>query len=372
MKTNKFLTALFVGFFSARIGFGQEQPVATDVAEAVVNTVPNYNFNYNLFFALTLIGFFLLIGILVVARSIRSLLVSDIYKNKLMSKSKESVVTKVVIGLTLVGSLFASTDSFALGLKPKDTKLDMPWLQVENSDIYLMFGLIAVLLYVLFYLKRMLSQILKDVGLAQEIEKNKKATSKLNAILTDAVPIEKEASILMEDDYDGIHELDNNLPPWWVAMLWATIIFSVVYVFHYHIFKTGDLQMAEYTKEIEKADVEVKAYLSKMAMNVDETNATVMTEAKDLNEGKTLFQNNCAVCHKDNGAGDIGPNLTDEYWLYTGDIKEIYASIKNGRPNGMPEHASKLNPIQIQQISSFVYNLAPAVGKEPEGEKYAK
>lgn len=372
MKANQFLTALFVGIFSTGISFGQEQSVATSAAETVVNTVPNYNFNYNLFFALTLIGFFLLIGILVVARSIRSLLVSDVYKNKLMGKSNESTSAKVITGLVVVGGLFASTNSFALGLKPKETKLDMPWLQVENSDIYLMFGLIAVLLYVLFYLKRMLSQILKDVGLAQEIEKTKKATSKLNAILTDAVPIEKEDSIMMEDEYDGIHELDNNLPPWWVAMLWATIIFAVVYVFHYHIFKTGDLQLAEYTKEIEKADVEVKEYLSKMAMNVDETNATVMTDAKDLDAGKTIFVNNCAVCHKENGSGDIGPNLTDDYWLYKGDIKDIYASIKNGRPNGMPEHASKLNPIQIQQVASFVYNFPAASGKEPQGEKYSE
>lgn len=369
MKARQFFTLILAGVFSIGNSFGQEQTAAT-VTEAVVNTVPNYTSNYNLFTALTLIAFFLLIAILILARSIRSLLVSDIYRKKLINKDDN--VVKVMVGIVALGTLFTSNNTYALALKPKDTKLDMPWLQVENSDIYLLLGLIAVLLYVLFYLKKMLNQILKDVGMAQEKEKTKKATSKLNAILTDAVPIENEASIIMEDEYDGIRELDNNLPPWWVALLWATIIFAFVYVFHYHIFKTGDLQMAEYTKSIEKADVEVKEYLSKMAMNVDETNATVMTGANDLNAGKSIYQNNCAVCHKDNGAGDIGPNLTDEYWLYNGDIKDIYASIKNGRANGMPEHASKLNPIQIQQVASFVYNLQPVAGKEPQGEKYSK
>jgi cytochrome c oxidase cbb3-type subunit 3 len=105
-----------------------------------------------------------------------------------------------------------------------------------------------------------------------------------------------------------------------------------------------------------------------MAMNVDETNATLMTEKSDLAAGKTIFDNNCTICHKAKGEGDVGPNLTDKTWVYGYDVKDIFYSVKKGRPAGMPEHASKLNPIQIQQVASYVLSLPSVKGKEPQGD----
>lgn len=145
-------------------------------------------------------------------------------------------------------------------------------------------------------------------------------------------------------------------------------------MFHYHILGTGDLQEVEYEKSLAKAQIEVDAYLSEMAMNVDETNATLMIDKSDLMSGKSIFINNCATCHKEDGRGEVGPNLTDDYWIYGGDIKDLYEVIKNGAPNGMPEHKSKLNPIQIQQVASYVLHFDLITkedgGKKPEGDLF--
>jgi cytochrome c oxidase cbb3-type subunit 3 len=105
-----------------------------------------------------------------------------------------------------------------------------------------------------------------------------------------------------------------------------------------------------------------------MSMNVDETNATLMTEASDLSTGKAIFSANCIVCHKEKGEGDIGPNLTDDAWIYGNDIKDVFYSVKKGQPNGMPEHGSKLNPVQIQQVASYVLSLPFTKGKDPQGK----
>ena len=201
----------------------------------------------------------------------------------------------------------------------------------------------------------------------EKVEKPQ-AIKKLNKILNDTVPIEEEHTILMQHEYDGIRELDNNLPPWWVWGFVATIIFAVIYLFDYHILKSSDLQIEAYNKEIAKSDKEVKAYLSKMKMNVDESSATLMTESNDLTKGKSLFNANCVACHQANGEGGIGPNLTDKHWIYGYDIKDVFKTVKYGTPNGMPEHNSKFNPIQIQQVSSYVLSLPFTEGKEAQGE----
>lgn len=371
MKAKYVYTLIVLGLLSFGSVYAQEAVVA---AEKIVRIVPNYENNYKLFMALAILAVFILIAIFILAGNIKALLKSDFYRGKLMpqknvsKQDNSSVKTLTILTVIMVLSAY---DSYALDFNSAYGKDGMPWLRVENADLILLLGLNVLLILALFYLRRLFGSLLRDVNVAQKQVKVK-SPSKLNAILTDAVPVEEEESIIMEDEYDGIRELDNNLPPWWVAMLFATMIFAVVYMFHYHIFKTGDLQIAEYTKDMEKSDAAIKEYLSKMAMNVDETNVEIMSSNNDLSAGKAIFQNNCVVCHGEKGEGDIGPNLADDYWLYTGDVKAIFKVIKNGTSNGMPEHVSKLNPIQIQQVSSYVWHLPPAEGKEPQGEKYEK
>ena len=117
------------------------------------------------------------------------------------------------------------------------------------------------------------------------------------------------------------------------------------------------------------AKEEVAEYKLKMGMNVDENNVTLLTEKSDLSVGKTLFDKNCISCHNTDGGGNtIGPNLTDKAWIYGFDIKEVFSSIKNGRPGGMPKHDNKFNPIQLQQVASFVLSFPEVKGKEAQGD----
>lgn len=358
------------------------QSFAQDIVTApAVNVVPNYAKNFEMFLALCILTFVLVLAIMFLANNIKTLVSSDFYRQKLAEKRAQEnnknsdSNAKLYTLLAVVGLTFWSSSAMAISFNPVDGGNGMPWLRVEKSDLTLLLTLDIVLLFVVFYLRKLFNQLYEDVRTQKaKIEEKKVAKSftKINAILTDAVPFEYEDQITLDHEYDGIKELDNNLPPWWVVMFFLTILFGIGYVCHYHIFKTGELQIAEYKSEIKKADADVQEYLDKMAMNVDETNATLLTSEDDLSTGRAIYKNNCIVCHKENGEGDIGPNLTDDYWIYTGDIKAIFGTIKKGTSNGMPEHASKLNPIQIQQVASYVWNLPFVAGKEPQGEKYIK
>lgn len=107
---------------------------------------------------------------------------------------------------------------------------------------------------------------------------------------------------------------------------------------------------------------------------LDETTVVELTDAVSLEEGKKIFISNCASCHKESGAGDIGPNLTDEYWLHGGSIGDLFKVVKNGVPaTNMISWAAMLSPKMMQQVSSYILTLKgtnPPNPKEPQGEKY--
>ena len=345
-------------------------PTVTD-STAVSATVVKVDYKYNLtvFNWLLFLTVILVVVIIVLSGSIIVFVKSDYFKQKVAEKSN---TTMIAIILT-VGALFSSFNASALTfIRAGEGEKDGPWLLVENMDLIGLLTINIVLMFVVVYLRSLFNQMVamtkKEAELAAEQPVVAETFTKINAILTDAVPIEEEYKILMDHEYDGIQELDNNLPPWWVWGFVACIIFAFVYIINYHVLGVSDLQIEAYEKEMDKAQKDIDAYLSKMAMNVDETNATLMTEKSDLAAGKTIFDNNCSICHKSKGEGDVGPNLTDKNWVYGFDIKDVFLSIKKGRPAGMPEHASKLNPVQIQQVSSYVLSLPETKGKEPQGD----
>ncbi len=375
MRKNQFFLTLAVGFLSFGT-FAQEAAVesVSTVAEPVVKLVPNYSKNLDLFIASFILTAVLLLAITMLSYSIKVLLNSDSYAEKLLKRREEDAKNggKILPLIILGVFLFAGNNLMALSFTPGEE--DMPWLRIEKSDLMFMLVLNIILLGIVLYLRRLFNQLVENVRIKKEqkVKEVARTFNKINSILTNAVPIEKEAKIVLEHEYDGIRELDNNLPPWWVWMFFATVIFAVGYMMHFHVIKTGDLQIAEYNKDMKKSEQDVQDYLSKMAMNVDETTATLMTEESDLTAGRSIFANNCIACHKEKGEGNIGPNLTDEYWLISNDIKILFQTIKMGTANGMPEHASKLNPIQIQQVASFVLSLPYTPGKDPEGKKMDK
>lgn len=340
-----------------------------------VKMKPNYKENLSTFYLLigTIAG--LLITIIILSQSILNLVKSDYFKNRLAAKKDKEDnggLTSTTLSLLLiVGAIMLSNSSFALTFSaPGESTEPTPWLKVENSDIYFLVVINIILLGIIVYLKSMFNKLVALVKTEKQKEKEVVAAplKKINQVLTDVVPIEEEHKILLDHEYDGIRELDNNLPPWWVWGFFATIVFAIIYLFNYHIFETGDLQYKAYEKEMKKADAEVKAYLSKMAMNVDETNVTLLTEGGEIAKGKALFDANCVACHNSKGEGNIGPNLTDKNWIYGFDIKEVFKTIKLGTANGMPEHNSKFNPIQLQQVASYVLNLPETKGKAPQGD----
>lgn len=343
--------------------------------EGVIVSVPDYSKNLTLFYVLFLIIFILLIAIMVVSKSTAALIKSDVFKQKLADQGNKNNKTLKTIGLVALTMGFSQTAN-ALSLEsPAYANKTNLWLYVENSDLYVLLIIALLLLGFLMHTVNMFFSMLRIIKPKKAIKVEEESTaSSFTRILTGAVPIEEEHKIDLGHDYDGIRELDNPMPPWWVASFFVSIVFAVVYMFHYHVLGTGDLQHVEYEKSVAKAEMEIKEYRTKMAMNVDETNATMMTDPADLHKGKELFLNNCATCHKENGSGGVGPNLTDPYWIYGGDIKDIYKVIRKGAPNGMPEHQSKFNPIQIQQVSSYVLTLdyisKEQGGKPAEGVKH--
>lgn len=194
---------------------------------------------------------------------------------------------------------------------------------------------------------------------------------KIRAKLTAAVPVARESEIDLGHSFDGIRELDNKLPPWWLYGFYFTIVLSFVYMYIYHI--DGDWSSdQEYKIEMAEAQKVKDAYLAKVANMVNEETVASLTAAQDISEGKSIYMANCVACHGAAGQGGIGPNLTDPYWLHGGGIKNVFKSVKYGIPEkGMIPWQDALKPLEIQQVSSFIMSMEgtnPPDGKDPQGD----
>lgn len=183
-------------------------------------------------------------------------------------------------------------------------------------------------------------------------------------------PIEEEGTILLSHDYDGIHELDNVLPPWWTKLFYACIIFAIIYMAKYHIFDYDD-QAKEFEKEMAEARIAVEEYKKTAKDLIDANSVTQLTEASDLAGGKKIFEMNCAACHRPDGGGAIGPNLTDDHWILGGGIKNVFHTITEGGRDGKGMVAWKgtLKPSEIQLVASYILSLK---GTNPKDAKAAE
>lgn len=188
--------------------------------------------------------------------------------------------------------------------------------------------------------------------------------------------IEEEHEIILDHNYDGIRELDNSLPPWWKYMFYASIVFAVVYLVRFHILD-GDNQIVEFEKAVAEARVEIDKFKATSPDLFDLKNVTLLTSDADLKRGKAVFGLNCAACHMADGGGGIGPNLTDEYWILGGGIKNVVNTlVKGGRPGkGMISWDKTLKPEDIAKVGSYVISMqgtTPANPKAPQGEKWTE
>ncbi|GAB3725226.1 cbb3-type cytochrome c oxidase N-terminal domain-containing protein [Flavobacterium koreense] len=189
--------------------------------------------------------------------------------------------------------------------------------------------------------------------------------------------IEQESDILLDHDYDGIRELDNVLPPWWVNLFYATIIFGLVYIVRFHVVNDYT-QAQEFDQEVALANIEIEK--NKAANPVEEVTVdkvTLLTDAESLAKGKEIFTNACAACHKADGGGVVGPNLTDQFWINGGGIKNVFKLIAEGSKNNptMVGWAKTLGTKEVQKVASYVLSLQgtkPAGAKPAEGEKWVE
>ena len=175
---------------------------------------------------------------------------------------------------------------------------------------------------------------------------------------TKAAPVEKEADVLLDHDYDGIKELDNALPPWWKWGFYFTVVVAVIYMFRFHVIKTGPTPLQEYDKEMKIAAAKLEEFRKNSKEAFDEKTVT-LADAKGIAEGKKIFSGTCFPCHGGNGEGNaVGPNLTDEYWLHGGSLGDVFKTIANGVPDkGMQAWNKTFSPTDIKNISSFILSL---------------
>lgn len=278
--------------------------------------------------------------------------------------------------LIIAAVLLSSTSAYAAGEVLNEA---------INSPMFWAFSAaIAMLLLALWALNKSLNTIKYITAKAnapktEEVEEVKEVVEENTIMhaLTDAVPIEKEEDILLDHNYDGIMELDNNLPPWWKYGFYLTIVWGVVYFFAYQVFGTYPLQDEEFRNEMAEGNAEVEAYIASLGALVDESNVVTLEDAVSLSKGKGIFAQKCVACHLSDGGGNsIGPNLTDDYWINgDGSITEVFKVIKYGgsENSGMQSWDGELSAQKMQQVASYVMSLrgtTPAVAKEPQGEFY--
>lgn len=177
-------------------------------------------------------------------------------------------------------------------------------------------------------------------------------------------------NVMQDHEYDGIQELDNPAPAWFQALFYITILFAIIYMVQFHMIGKPNSSTDEYLQEMTIAQQQ-KDELLKTGGLINETNVTDLTDAADLSKGKEIFTVNCVSCHNVDGGGGVGPNLTDQYWIHGGGIKNVFAIVKNGvTAKGMISWQTQLNPKQMNQVSSYVLTLQgtkPASPKAPEG-----
>lgn len=242
---------------------------------------------------------------------------------------------------------------------------DLVWLLIMFLLGAGMLLILATTLYLAYILRRALSP-----ETAKPVE-----TRSLWQRFTGLHSLSQENDLVMEHAYDDIAELDNPTPPWFMGLFYGTIGFGVIYLLIFHVIGNGQVMQEEYIQEVAVAEQQREAFLKQIAGKVNENNVTRLTEAKAIDSGKALFGQYCTACHGQNAEGKVGPNLTDEYWLHGGSTKAIFHTITEGVPEkGMISWKKQLNPLQIQQVASYILTLQgtkPAGAKEPQGEKEA-
>jgi len=347
---------------------------AVQSAEAASN-LPN-----PVFLALVGLAVVLLFAIAALGGVLRNL--SLAYWDKLKTAKQGAAAKATLLLLALTGTtssvIAAAVDTAAAEIAPSSTYI----AGILKHEFYALTGLIAFELLIFFALLLMVRYMIRLIVAKPELAVKPEVASALAKAkkvsfwdrFHNTIPVSEEQDIVLDHEYDGIRELDNNLPAWWKYGFYLTILISFVYVWYYHS-GAGPTQMDEYAAEVKAGEEAKAAYLAKTSGNIDE-NTVKMGDAASISAGKTLYASSCAACHASDGGGSVGPNLTDSYWLHGGSISDVFKSIKYGwADKGMKSWKDDFSPKQIADISSYIKSLegtTPAAPKEKQGELYTE
>lgn len=278
-------------------------------------------------------------------------------------------IALTLLAFSVSGQLFAQAAEAAPTAAPQGGLSD-PLLWI----IYIVVGLLLIVTYLLYLVTLNLKKFAKG-ELQSEEQKMYDSRSSWEKIFQ-LKPIATDKETIIDEAHDGIYELDNPPPPWFMFLFYGTILFAVVYFVRFSVLKSGPTQEEEYIAEIQQVEAQQASLLAAEDLNVYESNVTLLADAADIEAGKKIYVQNCKVCHDEGGRGNTGPNLTDEFWKHGGGITNVFKTIKYGVvEKGMRSWKDDLNPKMIQQVSSYILSLQgtnPEGAKAPEGDKWVE
>jgi cytochrome c oxidase cbb3-type subunit 3 len=361
MKMNKLLIVATLTFSTTQVLAQAAEPVQPSIWDG-----PNL--------ALAIVAVVQLIAILAVAGILKRITANSEFFVKIFKLRDSQKLKNLAL---LIG--FAGLSTLAHAQERAEIPEYPAFFKDPNTVMLLMLNvlLLGMFIYMTRMLRKTIGMLMPELEQKTETAKaaEKSEESSFMHVLTDAVPVEREHEVMTDHEYDGIRELDNNLPPWWVWMFYVTIIFAFVYLIYYHVLPYGMSQEEQYVAEVEQAEADRQAFLAQAKNLVDENTVEFLADASDLNKGKAIFTELCQQCHAADGGGGVGPNLTDQYWIHGGSIQDIFKTVKYGVPTkGMISWESQLRPVQMAQVSSYIQTLqgtTPANPKEPQGELYS-
>ncbi|MDP4763062.1 MAG: c-type cytochrome [Salibacteraceae bacterium] len=357
MKTNTFFRKSAVAFMALLI------TAAPQAAWANTTLVKSTGISdESLLVVLTVFAGFQLLAILIIANVIKGIAANKQIWQARWNKTAAAIATLILVGAS--GQLMATDAKFDSLVSLNDTA----FLALITLNLFLLLAFI----YLVVKLNSLFKMLIQD----EEGKVPESWIDKVNVMLTDAVPIDQEEDVMTDHEYDGIRELDNNLPPWWLYGFYLSIVVAILYS-GYYIVGSGPSSAQEYLAEMDEAETAKTAFMATQTYTVDENNVELLTDAASLAAGAKIFKLNCTPCHAETGGsmpGGVGPNLTDEYWINGGAVTDIFRTIKYGVPaKGMVSWEAQLSPSKIQQVASYIKSLRgsnPANAKEPQGDLY--
>jgi cytochrome c oxidase cbb3-type subunit 3 len=365
---SKAFTALAIGLLTAPLVMakgGGSAPRESSIYDPLVLT-------------LLVVMFILLLAIGLLANVVLG--AASYYHQREKEREQQKTGSSATAALSIIVLLLLGAPTFAqdAGAATAAVQPATSYGGLSDTTFFFMVGVVAIELLVIFVLLYQLRLFLAKEKAKQSLAataKQKPASvisvwEKLNKLK----PVEQESQIDLGHDYDGIRELDNRLPPWWLYGFYVSIIFAVIYLWRYHVSHSAPLSQQELQIAMAQAEEQKAIYLKNAANNVDENTVKLLTAATDIEAGQKVFTQSCSPCHGKAGEGIVGPNLTDDYWLHGGSIKDVFKTIKYGWPEkGMRSWKDDLSPVQIAQIASYIKSIHgtnPPNAKAQQGELY--